>query len=247
MDRKFSSLRTVEDLSILTGIAFEEYLEQLFTDLGFDAKRTPATRDFGADLILRDVDKVIVVQAKQHASSIGVESVKEAHFGKSYYNADAGWVIATSSFTSAAQEAGRKLGIRLIGSLELQELIDAAASGDILSKYPLEHYHLAKKASDLEESIYIDEQAIAILVKMRSAELGKPRKKRDRALARALFPYILKRQKRLEDKKTQLQQLQRQLAAKHISPLPRRAKEVTRVETKWVEGELHCKVHCRNK
>ena len=88
MEAKFKALEKTEDLSILNGLAFEEYLRQLFTDLGYSAEKTPASGDFGADLILSTKDKKIVVQAKRYSNEIGFDAVKEIHFARTFYNAN---------------------------------------------------------------------------------------------------------------------------------------------------------------
>lgn len=70
MEPKFANLRTVEDISILKGTAFEEYLGSIFGDLGYAVDLTPASGDFGADLILSKDGNRIAVQAKQYAKPV---------------------------------------------------------------------------------------------------------------------------------------------------------------------------------
>lgn len=57
MDQRFENLRTKEDVSILNGLAFEEFLTQLFTNLGYIVEKTPASGDYGVDIILARDDK----------------------------------------------------------------------------------------------------------------------------------------------------------------------------------------------
>lgn len=57
MEDMFKVLKSSNDLSILNGLAFEEYLRQLFADLGYVAEKTQSSGDFGADLILLFQDK----------------------------------------------------------------------------------------------------------------------------------------------------------------------------------------------
>ncbi len=132
MDSKFVNLRTVSDLSLLTGLAFEEYLEQLFTDLGYSVERTPASGDFGADLILAGGGESVAVQAKQYSGTVGFDAVKEVVFARQYYGTKDAWVVTTSSFTAQATEAAKKSGVRLIEGRELEGLIKRARSGDAI-------------------------------------------------------------------------------------------------------------------
>src|SRR5690606_4943814 len=68
----------IADVDKLNGEAFEEYLEVLFKQLGYQVKRTPYQGDYGADLVLRQGDEKTVVQAKRYKRSVGVKAVQEA-------------------------------------------------------------------------------------------------------------------------------------------------------------------------
>lgn len=129
MEPKFANLRTVEDISILKGTAFEEYLGSIFGDLGYAVDLTPASGDFGADLILSKDGKRIAVQAKQYAKPAGFDAVKEVHFARTYYETSQAWVIATHGFTPQATKAAETTGIRLIDGKELLALSLRAQSG----------------------------------------------------------------------------------------------------------------------
>ena len=130
MDDKFKSLKTVDDLSILNGHAFEEYLTQLFSDLGYAAEKTPGSGDYGADLILKSPDCKIAVQAKQYAGDVGFDAVKEIHFAKSFYGTDEAWVVCTHGYTTQAIEAASTAGVRLIDGAALEDLIGKAHRGE---------------------------------------------------------------------------------------------------------------------
>ena len=122
MEEKYRYFKTVEDLSELTGLAFERYLGQLFVDLGYDVIVTPASGDYGADLVLDGDEGKVVVQAKQYASPVGFSAIEEIHFAKTYYKADQAWVVATHGFTSQAVNAANAAGVRLISGTEVLEM-----------------------------------------------------------------------------------------------------------------------------
>lgn len=126
MEPKFANLRTVEDISILKGTAFEEYLGSIFGDLGYAVDLTPASGDFGADLILSKDGNRIAVQAKQYAKPAGFDGVKEVHFARTYYEASQAWVIATHGFTPQAIKAAESTDVRLIDGKELLFLASKA-------------------------------------------------------------------------------------------------------------------------
>ena len=126
MDEMFAVIKCAKDASNLSGLAFEEYLRQLFESLGYSAEKTKASGDYGGDLILSLGDKRIVVQAKQYKNNVGLEAIKEAHFAKSYYDADEAWVVTTSSFTPQAVSGAKDTGVRLVDGQELSDLISTA-------------------------------------------------------------------------------------------------------------------------
>ena len=49
LDRKYRGFSSADDLSVLTGLAFEDYLSQLFAEFGIAVEKTPASGDYGAD------------------------------------------------------------------------------------------------------------------------------------------------------------------------------------------------------
>ncbi len=123
MDDRFKVLKSAEDVSDLKGLAFEEYLRQLFEALGYRVVKTPSSGDYGGDLLVEKDGRRIAVQAKQYSSSVGFDAVKEAHFAKTFYDAHEAWVICTGSFTKQAKQAAEKTGVRLIEGNELTALI----------------------------------------------------------------------------------------------------------------------------
>lgn len=129
--RERQYLRSVgfEDLDKLTGIKFEKFLEILFKDLGYKVRRTQASRDFGADLIIEKDGKRTVVQAKRYKGSVGIKAVQEIVAARNYYDADDCMVVTNSKFTGAAVELSRKNGVKLVGKSKLKKMIrDAGRS-----------------------------------------------------------------------------------------------------------------------
>lgn len=115
---KHASIR-VDDLDKLDGEAFEVYLEGLFRIQGYDAKKTPVSGDFGADLILVRDGERIAVQAKRYIGSVGVSAVQEALSGMAYYNCQSAMVVTTGYFTKNAIELAKKSDVSMIDRVEL--------------------------------------------------------------------------------------------------------------------------------
>lgn len=123
MEDRFAVLNTAREVSDLTEVVFEEYLCQLFDDLGYEAERTPGSQDGGIDLLLERDERRIVVQAGSGDGAVDADAVEEAHAARSLQRADEAWIVTTGYFTVDAQRSAEELGIRLIGGEELEELI----------------------------------------------------------------------------------------------------------------------------
>ncbi len=77
----------------MDGIKFEYYLSSKFKHYGFSTKVTPATNDYGADLIIsKKGGPKIAVQAKRWKEKVGNSAVQEITAAISYYNCDLGMV-----------------------------------------------------------------------------------------------------------------------------------------------------------
>lgn len=126
-DKKGRALILDSDITkvdIMEGYVFEELLRGIFFYIGFDAKITLKSNDFGADLLLTSPEgSLIVVQAKRYKKTVGARSVQEIFSAKEYYKANEAWVITSSHFSSQAESLARELDVRLIDREEFVELL----------------------------------------------------------------------------------------------------------------------------
>ncbi|SDL86016.1 restriction endonuclease [Sediminibacillus halophilus] len=118
---KQSRLRKSGILEIdkMNGKTFEDYLHALLKTRGYQIKLTPASGDYGADLVLNNKVKKIVVQAKRYKKNVGVKAVQEIVSAKTYYRADECWVITNSYFTVNAKKLAASNQVRLVDRPEL--------------------------------------------------------------------------------------------------------------------------------
>lgn len=105
-----SDLTKVDQMS---GIQFEEYLAVHFRRLGYKVSLTDFSGDYGADLLMKKKQYLIVVQAKRYSGSVGVKAVQEVIGALSYYGADYGMVVTNSHFTENAKILAQRSGIEL--------------------------------------------------------------------------------------------------------------------------------------
>jgi restriction system protein len=110
------------EIDQMSGSEFELFLAILFQNLGYRVTQTPASNDYGADLILEGMGR-IVVQAKRYKNKVGVKAVQEINTARDYYGAQEAWVITNNLFSTQAANLASSSSVRLIDRLELSDLI----------------------------------------------------------------------------------------------------------------------------
>ncbi len=110
------------DISVIDsmkGIEFEQYLKILFEKRGYKVEETPASGDYGVDLICRRKNKetgekeFFVIQAKRSRDKIGIKAVQELIGGMHFYDCSNGIVITNSIFTDNAKRLAEKSNVVL--------------------------------------------------------------------------------------------------------------------------------------
>lgn len=97
----------------MEGIEFENYLKIHFEKKGYQVKITPASNDYGADLILSKYGEKIAVQVKRYKGKIGNTAIQEVVASLGYYSAKKGMVITNSFFTANAIKLAEANNIEL--------------------------------------------------------------------------------------------------------------------------------------
>lgn len=97
----------------MRGEEFELYLAAYFELKGYDVATTPASNDYGADLICTKGDEKIVVQAKRYEGKVGTAAVQEVVAARDYYEADRCIVVTNSYFTRNAQDLAEANDVQL--------------------------------------------------------------------------------------------------------------------------------------
>ncbi|MDO5521154.1 MAG: restriction endonuclease [bacterium] len=97
-------IAALDEIDAMTGVEFEEYLQQFFEGAGYKATMTPMTNDYGADLILKKDNITYVIQAKHYNGvKVGIQAVQEVVASKQYYNAHLAVVITNNYYTPNAK------------------------------------------------------------------------------------------------------------------------------------------------
>lgn len=95
---------TIDDIDLMSGVEFENFLYKYFKKLGYKCETTKASGDQGVDLIAIKGESRIAIQAKCYSSSVGNHAVMEAIAGMKYYKANQCMVITNSHFTKTAKD-----------------------------------------------------------------------------------------------------------------------------------------------
>lgn len=117
--------------SAQNGQEFEYEVQSFFQERDFPIFDTPATHDFGVDLVLYFNGKCIAIQCKDHFSPVGIDAVQAVASGAAYYRADIPVVICSGRFTPAAKKLASVNHVVLIDGASFQKMVcddDADAS-----------------------------------------------------------------------------------------------------------------------
>lgn len=111
------------DWKSLRSVPFENYLEEVFRELGYNVETTKLSGDQGADLIVSKGGRRIAIQVKGYFNSVSNSAVQEAYTARGYYGCEGCAVITNSRFTSGAQDVANRIGCVLIDENSLPPLI----------------------------------------------------------------------------------------------------------------------------
>lgn len=107
-----TSIVTIDEMS---GKDFENYVAGIFRRNGWDVSDTPATGDYGVDLVAAKDDRRVAVQCKRHGKPVGISAVQEAVSGAAHYHCNASMVVSNQEFTQAAAALANTHNCALVG------------------------------------------------------------------------------------------------------------------------------------
>ncbi|MBQ3441803.1 MAG: restriction endonuclease [Selenomonadaceae bacterium] len=124
---------TIEDVDAVERLVFEKIICDLFNAMeNFSAEKTPATNDYGADVVAKSADGTgLLIQCKHTTNpigSIGNKGVQEIFAAVGYYERIHQLkfrplvITNAKSFTAGARELAKQNGVRLIARRELEDL-----------------------------------------------------------------------------------------------------------------------------
>ena len=115
---------SIDDLDLMSGVEFEEFISNLFCKMGYDSKTTKTSGDQGIDVIVKKDNQKIGIQCKRYSGNISNSAIQEAIAGKSFYRLDKVIVITNSFFTKSAITLAEANDVILWDRIILKEKIN---------------------------------------------------------------------------------------------------------------------------
>lgn len=115
---------SINDVDLMGGLEFEQFISKLFSKMGYAAKVTKASGDQGIDVIAEKNNIKIGIQAKCYSSKVTNSAIQEVVAGIQHYRLDKGMVITNNWFTESAKELARSNNIVLWDRNLLKEKIN---------------------------------------------------------------------------------------------------------------------------
>lgn len=112
---------TMDDIDLMTGTEFEEFIAKLFNSMGYYSSTTKASGDQGIDVIAEKNGIKYGIQAKCYSGSVGNAAVQQATAGKLFYGCDKVIVVTNNTFTKSAIKLAEANGVVLWDRFILSE------------------------------------------------------------------------------------------------------------------------------
>lgn len=109
----------------LSPYQFEEFIAQLFQQMGYSVMRTPGSGDFGADVIAKKKDQTVLIECKKYSegNSVTPKEVQRALGAMWAHEADKAVFVTTSDFSIKAKQLEQGSPIELWNKTTLHQMV----------------------------------------------------------------------------------------------------------------------------
>lgn len=126
-----SELDQRPNLMELSPTEFEALIQNLFTQMGLEARQTRPSRDGGVDCVAWDPRPIfggkVVIQAKRYKNTVGVSAVRDLFGTLQNEGASKGILVTTSGYGQASYDFAQNKPIELIDGANLLYLLNEHA------------------------------------------------------------------------------------------------------------------------
>jgi len=116
-------LQLLDEVDIMTGTEFEEYLVKLLKGNGFENVSITEKYDMGVDIIGEKNGERWGIQAKRYNGLVKASAVRQVIAGLNSYNCTRSMVMTNSTFSNYAIKLARSNHCILIDRMELAKII----------------------------------------------------------------------------------------------------------------------------
>lgn len=144
----------------MEGTDFEQYCAMILRENGYTTEITPASGDYGVDIIAKQSGIIYAIQCKCYSSDVGVDAVYQVAGGMKYYHANIGIVLTNRHFTKNAKELADAIGVVLWDRESLEDLIATAN----IDNTPSDNIELSEQPAniDFRDSVEVDSNESSI-------------------------------------------------------------------------------------
>ena len=104
--RKDEALKliSIDDVDLMTGVEFENFVADIFRRNGFTIDMTPTSGDQGVDIIASKGIQRIGIQVKRYSGNVGNAAIQEVVGGLKFYGLTKMIVVTNRYFTNSADK-----------------------------------------------------------------------------------------------------------------------------------------------
>ncbi|MBA0046633.1 restriction endonuclease [Mycobacteroides sp. LB1] len=112
---RYTTLSGLAEVDEMSGVDFETFVAARMYGAGWHIETTPATGDYGVDLIATSRRDVVAVQCKRYSKTVGVKAVQEVVAGAVHYGCPRTMVVSNQDFSRQAYALAASSNCELIG------------------------------------------------------------------------------------------------------------------------------------
>ncbi|MFV0395005.1 MAG: restriction endonuclease [Coprobacillaceae bacterium] len=112
------------NIDAMSGVEFEHFTKELLKQNGYyHVELTKASNDYGIDILAMRDKTLYAIQCKKYKNKVGIEAVRQAATGCTFYDQDIPVVFTNSTFSSQAIKLAETLDVELWDQEMLQQLM----------------------------------------------------------------------------------------------------------------------------
>lgn len=119
----FARISKLDELKSLDPVAFERFVGELFSNMGYEIEYTPSSGDEGVDIFLKKDGNTSIVQCKRYDGQVGQPVVRDLYGVMLHNHAYEAYLVTTGYFSLPAQAWVEGKQIRLVDGNTLLEWI----------------------------------------------------------------------------------------------------------------------------